>query len=716
MEWAQSPDAGSLGLIHIRDWHDATDPMERRHLEIFGPHCLRDSEGARFVFAEQSVERAPIVNSIALNDFVGTTLADTLTPYEGAPVRTGIVGVWTEAKVSFLAYDLTTRYPQMQLAVCSALTASSSRQRHFAALDQLARILDLRVIDSVGEFIDFLGGDRSAGALRRSVAAFPKVELAGGCLAPTDADLAGYLFRDCGAVELKPLAGGFSGNIVAAAKSRDLHGHEQVPHVLKIGPRDAIGRERASFERVQDVLGNNAPAIVDFADFGDRGALKYRYASMGGASVTTLQKQYEAGLSLDEFQRVLDTVFNEQLGRFTRAAQLESDDLLAHYGFSPKWAPHVREKVEQVLGRAAGSSQLEITPGVVTPNPCAFYEQILPRLAPRPRDEFYMAWAHGDLNGANIVRDANGNVWLIDFFHTRRAHVLTDLIKLENDLLYIWTKLSGEAELVAACRLLDRLMQVEDLGVPLPALDFDTEGTWRPEFKRCWSALQVLRSFYPQLVQSDRSPFQLHVGQLRYAVHTLGFDECSPLQKRFALYASGQLADRVARELLGSTALRLDWLEPELTAPGRLALTLLPGRRDRGRALTDDLETIVKNGVTHVLSLVPADELAHYGVPELLRAYSERGLTVHSLPIPDQKVCDLAAMQAAVAFLEDALKAGRSAVAHCVGGLGRTGLAAACLLRGRGLSAEQALAAVRRARSPRAVENALQEQFVAEYR
>ena len=29
-----------------------------------------------------------------------------------------------------------------------------------------------------------------------------------------------------------------------------------------------------------------------------------------------------------------------------------------------------------------------------------------------------MAWVHGDLNGANIILDAQGNVWLIDFFHT----------------------------------------------------------------------------------------------------------------------------------------------------------------------------------------------------------------------------------------------------------------------------------------------------------
>lgn len=709
MRWAHEMPATALQLVHIRDWHDADDPAQQAHFATFGQHCVRGSEGARFAFVDSHPERAAIVDSIALNDFAGTDLAATLAPFAGQPVRVGVVGVWTEAKVSFLAYELATRYPKFQIAVCSALCASSSRQHHFAALDHLRRILGVQVIDSLGEFLDFLGGSHTLGE-QRAPTQFPQLTGDGAQLPAADAELARYLFRDCRQLDLRLLGGGFSGNVVAATKSVDADGREQVPHVLKIGPRAAMGRERASFERVQEVMGNNAPAITDFADFGDRGAIKYRYASMGGAGVATFQKQFEQGLPLDEVRRVLDTVFVEQLGRFYRAAQLESDDLLAHYGFAAKWAPNVRARVEEILGAKATGAELPIAPGRTTPNPCAFYEHTLAHLPARPRDEFYQAWVHGDLNGANIVRDGRGNVWLIDFFHARRAHVLLDLIKLESDLLYIWTKLDDARDLEQACALVDRLVLVQDLAAPLP--DLPADAGFAPRFARTWATLQILRGYYKDLVRSDRDPFQVLLGQLRYTAHTLSFEECSALQKRWALYATGQLAARVTAALVRSTKLRLDFLDARFTAPGRFGLTLLPGRRDRGRELADDLRTLAEHRVTHVLCMVPADELAHYGVPDLLTAYRAAGFAVHHLPIPDQKACDVATMQTAVRFLDAAVRAGGTVMAHCVGGLGRTGMAAACLLRTHGLSAEDALAEVRRVRSPRAIETADQEALV----
>ena len=64
-----------------------------------------------------------------------------------------------------------------------------------------------------------------------------------------------------------------------------------------------------------------------------------------------------------------------------------------------------------------------------------------------------MSFIHGDLNGANILIDGRDNVWLIDFFHTRRAHVLMDLLKMENDLLYIFTPVPDEQALRRAFAL-----------------------------------------------------------------------------------------------------------------------------------------------------------------------------------------------------------------------------------------------------------------------
>lgn len=81
-------------------------------------------------------------------------------------LRIAVIGVWTDAKVNFLFYDLRTRLrvkvrdvcahwrdigPQrsrtalQHLATCGALTASVSRSQHFNALSQLQSLLGVKV-------------------------------------------------------------------------------------------------------------------------------------------------------------------------------------------------------------------------------------------------------------------------------------------------------------------------------------------------------------------------------------------------------------------------------------------------------------------------------------------------------------------------------------------------------------------------------------------
>ncbi len=161
MQWiAQTPD---IKTIHIRDWHSITDPKQQSHLQQFGPHCLAGSDGAQFVFGdidEQNKNLLGVIESTTLNDFNDTQLQPLLETFSQEHpdeiIKVGIIGVWTEAKILFLAYELTTRFPQFELAICSALTASSSRNHHYLAIDQLKRILAVRIIDSVGDFADFL--------------------------------------------------------------------------------------------------------------------------------------------------------------------------------------------------------------------------------------------------------------------------------------------------------------------------------------------------------------------------------------------------------------------------------------------------------------------------------------------------------------------------------------------------------------------------------
>ncbi len=713
LDWAYRQERERLGLIHIRDWHDPDDPSQTEHIAQFGPHCLKDTPGAAFVFSVPpgGEGRAEVVDSLTLNDFSGTRLPGILAPLAGRAARVGLMGVWSEAKIMFLAYELRTRYPGFDLAVCSALTASSSRARHFMALEQLDRLLGVRILNALGEFTDFLSGGRSTTVLPPlHFGDHPDISFTtGDAPGQTDAKLLRYLFRDCKSVTFRHLDGGFSGNLVAGSSSVDLHGHPQAPHVVKIGPSDLIGRERAAFENIEAVLGNNAPRIADFADLEGRGAIKYRYASMGGGISTTFQKLYQEGMPMERVRAILDTVFVEQLGRFHAAATFETCDLLDVYGFDPKWAPGVRGRVEALLGGPVDGDTLRLGNGVTCPNPCLFYERDLARLGGRGPDGAHFSYVHGDLNGANIIVDGGGNVWLIDFFHTRRTHALLDLIKLENDVLYIMTDI-GDEDFTEALILSRHLVSVADLAAPLP--EWTGLGLSSPKLRRAWETVRHLRSFYPAIVRFDRDPLQLVAGLMRYAVHTLSFEESSPIQKRWALFSAGLCAAAIVSHYERVGPLRVDWIEAPLSAPGRLGLSILPGRRDMGRVLDDDLASLKRAGVTDVVVLVTDDELKDYGVPGLRNALEAAGFGVIRTPIPDQGVGDPGEVGDLVAWIDWRLHEQARVLIHCLGGVGRSGMVAACVLRQRGLSADEAIAEVRRARSPRAVETSAQDAFV----
>ena len=122
MRWAHEQPDEALRLLHVRDWHDPAEKVVQDHFEMFGEHCVQGTPGAEFAFpaADRSGKEVVLVDSLTLNDFQGTDLEAALAPHADQPCRVGIAGVWTEAKVSFLAYELATRYPQFEVAVCSA--------------------------------------------------------------------------------------------------------------------------------------------------------------------------------------------------------------------------------------------------------------------------------------------------------------------------------------------------------------------------------------------------------------------------------------------------------------------------------------------------------------------------------------------------------------------------------------------------------------------
>lgn len=716
MRWAREQDPASLAVVHVRDWHDPDSPAQRAHLQTFGPHCLRGTPGAAFVF-DQGEGLAPnerIVDASGLNDLEGTTLEATLRSFAaGEPLRVAVIGVWTEAKVSFLLYDLATRLGVDELATCSALTASSSRAQHFIALDQLRRILGVNVIDGVAGLVDWLSPGSRLGAAHLPARLGPALELDAEPLEPEDRALVEHLYRESASARLRTLAGGFSGARVFRVESQDALGRRQAPSVLKLGPAPLIGAERAAFERVQEVLGNHAPVVRGYADLGLRAGIKYAYAAMGEGRVRTLKSLVEGGSPVPEIVGVLERVFGEVLEPFYAAARYDRLPLLSYYGFRA-FAHTVRPSVERLLGAPVGPEGAGGPDERAAARLLRFYEQELPALPDPVGESHYVCTAHGDLNGANVLLDARDNVWVIDFAHTRPDHhVLRDVAKLENDLLYIMTPLRDEAEFHQGLKLTAALRAVADLAAPLPERP---EGVESAALLRTWEILRALRAIAARLVREDRHPLQMDLALLRYAVHTLGFDESDALQRRLALHTAAALAEDVASALAAERRLRVDWVEPALHGgPGALGMTICPGRRDRGRTPAEDAAALAQLGVDHLVCLIGDDELESVGAQDLPAELAARGVRFTQLPIRDQGVPTLADARELVARLLAELGRGERVVVHCMGGLGRTGTVCASALVARGLDAPAAIAGVRRARGPRCVENALQERFVAEF-
>src|SRR5215470_9986938 len=721
IDWARGLASDAIDLIHIRDWHDPNDPAQREHLEYFGAHCIQGTSGAGLVLGmdERAMTAANerIVDSLTLNDLEGTDLAQQLRRIRHAhgdqPLRVGVVGVWTEAKVSFLLYDLKTRLGIDELATCSALTASASRAQHFNALAQLDKILGVRCFDSPAEFADWLRPGAEL-ALPHLPGGFePRIGGAGAAPALSTGDRAiiAHLFRDSTQVDLEPISGGYSEALVWRATSQDALGHRQAPAVVKLGPNRTIAQERVAFEQVEAVLGNSAPQVRGFVDLGDRAGLKYAYAAMGQGQVRTLQAMAAAGAPTRRIISAVRSAFEDVLGPLYAAARYERMPLFEHYQFSPARAPAVRASVAAVTP-ASGQKVLDFPGGMSLPNVCGFYEDFLAHHRLPAGDYHYVAHVHGDLNAANILVDAHHNVWVIDFFHTGPGHVLKDLAKFENDLLYLLTPIEDASQLLEALAITRALRSVTDLRAELPGCPSDVRS---PQFVRAWEVLRVLRRIGGRLCHEDRDPLQLQVALLRYAVHTLSFPEASPLQKQSALAAACTLADQITHTVQADLALRVDWIESDLSGAGRLGITSCPGRRDRGRDLVTDLAQLRSQGATRLLCLLTDSELRWAGVPSLGPRAQAAGLTYYRVPVPDQDVPDVADAIELVRWCREATARGEAVVVTSMSGLGRSGTIAACCLVDARISPAAAIAAVRAARGPRALGTIAQENFVVTF-
>jgi len=160
-----------------------------------------------------------------------------------------------------------------------------------------------------------------------------------------------------------------------------------------------------------------------------------------------------------------------------------------------------------------------------------------------------------------------------------------------------------------------------------------------------------------------------------------------------------------------SKPIRVDWVDlaqvPGLaSASGRLGMTFLPGKQYIGwhgewwRDLDADVAALREAyGCDTFLLLVEDHELVSTRTTGLPAAFERQGIELVRHPVVDMKVpADAAAYRVTLETLANAVRAGKTVVIACRGGLGRTGTAVACLLVDVGMEPDAAIALTRAAR------------------
>lgn len=567
-------DPADLAIIHVVDMHDPQ--LHRQHLERFKRHGVCGTEGAELIDVPSAkwYERPNtfIVPSTELNDFesssILTVLRDLLEGRSLEDVAIGVVGVWTDAKVSYLLYDLSTRLGAQKLATCSTLTASKSVSEHFEALDRLGKMLGVEVFHSTNSFLRWLApscivSSKEPGPAKVTFLEEPRKSEAwtAGRIAECDLLLS---HMGTGELQLKPLNGGFSGSLALVAKGDDS------TCVIKVGQREEIAGERFGNERIRRVLGDVVPRLIDYREGENLAAMKIELVGGSGAdcdseaSLDTFQSLAQRAISgnveqsWDELlESVLEQVLDRSLGRLYRAGEKDNFDLLEAYSFldaygAPRFAKSPVKNaaaIAEAMGFDSVRALLAEDLGSDCPflDPETFYNSWLP--GKTMMREVFASQVHADLNLANILvscipREGTlVNNWIIDFARLNRMPVLTDFAKIENDLSYIVWPIESEQAYRRACVIQNWRLHDFVLGIS-PAIPMNgAENSYM-------RMIRTLRNIAARIDDRGDEAWEAYrVALMRYSAHTLSFTEPNMSQRRLALAGTSMLGALIAESV-----------------------------------------------------------------------------------------------------------------------------------------------------------------------
>lgn len=163
-----------------------------------------------------------------------------------------------------------------------------------------------------------------------------------------------------------------------------------------------------------------------------------------------------------------------------------------------------------------------------------------------------------------------------------------------------------------------------------------------------------------------------------------------------------------------------------LAIPGSIGMTMAPGKKgiaqfancEWDRSLDEDLDTLKSNYRTDIIiSLMEDFEFDLLKIEDFQPKCSEKSIVNIRFHIVDGSVPTEKQISEYVSLVKNLKKEaenGKNIVIHCMGGLGRTGTLAACLLILFGFDPDVAIETTRKYRKG-AIETSVQEEFVKKF-
>lgn len=306
--------------------------------------------------------------------------------------------------------------------------------------------------------------------------------------------------------------------------------------IVKYGGHREIDREYKNYDDfVKGKIGTRATSVLNLRRTPQLGGIVYSLIGARVEDVVDFSTFYRQR-TLDEIQAVLDDLFKETCANwYADRGRIQHVKLTDEYEAVLDFGP---EKLARSLKVGFGDdlNQKMLTfpdlPGAHFPNLVhAAYERPLSRRT-------FLCTTHGDLNGHNLLIEADGHSWVIDFYRTGKGHILRDCIELETVVKFTLLddgELPERFGLERALAAMHRFKDVDNLHYDAP------NDAYAKAFQVCRKLRQIARDLV--LPNDDFSEYE--IGLLYCTLNIQSFHFLPQVNRRHALLSAGLLCEKL---------------------------------------------------------------------------------------------------------------------------------------------------------------------------